>query len=419
MPQTIAQRIMSAKSERDRQQVTQAIRDIAAEFEPYIVKQRRHFHKHPEPSMREERTASDICGQLDAMNIPYERPCETGIIATLRGTAPDAYAEDGTPRRRLMIRADIDALPVLEQTGEEFASVNEGYMHACGHDCHIAMQLGALQILRHMTDDLHGEVRAVFQPSEENGRGARLMVSHGAVDGVDGVFGMHIWSEVDAGKISVEPGPRMANTDWFRIDVKGTSCHGAMPQRGADAVMVAAEIVNALQTIVSRDLSPYEPAVVTVGEIHGGTARNVIAGSAYLTGTVRTYSDNSHELMPGLIERIAVHVAAALGAEAELSDYTVANLKVENDPASSERAAASLVRVLGEDAQGSYRGTMSGEDFSEYLHCAPGVFAFVGCRNPQLGATFAQHSCFYKVDESVLARGSMFAAQYAVDFLAE
>lgn len=419
MTKTKAQQIMDCTDPRMPAEVTRAIQDIAAEFEPYIIRQRRHFHKHPELSLEEFRTTSDIAGQLDAMNIPYERPLETGLVATLRGTAPDAYLPDGTPRRRLLMRADIDALPVTERTGEEFASVNEGCMHACGHDCHIAMMLGALQILRHMTDDIHGEIRVVFQPSEENGTGARMMCETGVCEGVDGAFAMHVWSEVDAGTISCEPGPRMANTDWFRIDVHGTSCHGAMPQRGADAVMVAAEIVNVLQTIVSRDVSPYEPAVVTVGELHAGTARNVIAGEAYLAGTVRTYSKNTHDLMPGLIKRIAVHTAQALGAEAELSDYTVAHDAVVNDEAASARCHDAVVKTLGEEGIGSYQGTLSGEDFSEYLQQVPGVLAFVGCRNPQVGAAVAMHSCYFKVDESVLAKGSMVAAQYAIDFLAE
>lgn len=419
MPKTRAQQIMAHKEHRDADQITAAIQDIAAEFEPYIIKQRRHFHKHPELSLQEVRTTSDIAGQLDSMNIPYEQPLETGLVATLRGTAPDAYREDGTPRRRLLMRADIDALPVTERTDDEFASVNEGCMHACGHDCHIAMMLGALQVLRHMTDDIHGEIRVVFQPSEENGSGGRMMCEAGVCEGVDGAFAMHIWSEVDAGTISCEPGPRMANTDWFRVDVHGTSCHGAMPQRGSDAVMVAAEIVNALQTIVSRELSPYEPAVVTVGKLHAGSARNVIAGEAHMEGTVRTYSTATHELMPALIERIAVHIAQAHGAEAELSDYTIANYKVENEPVASERCRQAVLKTLGSEGVGSYRGTMSGEDFSEYLRRVPGVLAFVGCRNPQIGATFAQHSCFFKVDESVLVKGSMVAAQYAIDFLSE
>ena len=399
--------------------IAATIQQLAAAYEPYIIERRRHFHKHPELSLQEFQTTEDIARELDAMGIPYERPLETGLIATLRGTAPDAYDANGTPRRRILLRADIDALPVTERTGEEFASVNEGVMHACGHDCHIAMMLGTLRILHDLTDALHGEARIVFQPSEENGSGAKMMVAAGACEGVDGAFAMHIWSEVDAGTVSCEPGPRMANTDWFRIDIEGTSCHGAMPQRGADAIIAAAEIVNNLQTIVSRDLSPYEPAVVTVGELHGGTARNVIAGSAYLTGTVRTYSDSAHDLMPGLIERICTHTAMALGAEARLTDYTIANYKVENDAAASARCRRAIEEVLGTEGIGSYRGTLSGEDFSEYLHEVPGVLAFVGCRNPAIGATWAQHSCYYKVDESVLARGSMVAAQYAIDFLAE
>ncbi len=399
--------------------IAATIQQLAAAYEPYIIERRRHFHKHPELSLQEFQTTEDIARELDAMGIPYERPLETGLIATLRGTAPDAHDANGTPRRRILLRADIDALPVTERTGEEFASVNGGVMHACGHDCHIAMMLGTLRILHDLTDALHGEVRIVFQPSEENGSGAKMMVAAGACEGVDGAFAMHIWSEVDAGTISCEPGPRMANTDWFRIDIEGTSCHGAMPQRGADAIIAAAEIVNGLQTIVSRDLSPYEPAVVTIGELHGGTARNVIAGSAYLTGTVRTYSDSVHDIMPTLIERICTHTAMALGAEAKLTDYTIANYKVENDAAASARCRRAIEEVLGTEGIGSYRGTLSGEDFSEYLHEVPGVLAFVGCRNPAIGATWAQHSCYYKVDESVLARGSMVAAQYAIDFLAE
>lgn len=399
--------------------ITAAIRALGQEFEPYIIAERRQFHEHPELSLQEYRTTEAIAHELDAMGIPYERPLETGLVATLAGTASDAYRPDGTPRRRLLMRADIDALAVTERTNVPFASKQDGVMHACGHDCHIAMQLGALRILSQMRDALHGEVRAVFQPSEENGRGAQMMIDAGVLDGVDGAYAAHIWSEVDAGTISCEPGPRMANTDWFRIDVRGTSCHGAMPQRGADAIVAAAEIVNNLQTIVSRDLSPYEPAVVTVGELHGGTARNVIAGTAYLTGTVRTYSARAHDAMPALIARIAQHTAAALGAEAELSSYTVAHGAVVNDEAASARCTQAVKQVLGPDAVGHYQGTLSGEDFSCYLQHVPGVLAFVGTRNPALGATFAQHSCFYRVDESVLVKGAMLAAQYAVDFLAE
>lgn len=409
----------TAERQAEIENATQELKELAAAYEPYIIERRRHFHAHPEPSLAEFNTTADITAELDAMGIPYERPLETGLVATLRGTAPDAYNVDGTPRRRILLRADIDALSVTERTNEPFASENEGYMHACGHDCHIAMMIGTLKMLTQLTDHLHGEVRVVFQPSEENGRGANLMVAAGVCDGVDGAFAQHIWSEVDAGTVSCEAGDRMANTDWFRIDVRGTSCHGAIPQRGNDAVVAGAAIVGALQTIVSREVDPYEPAVVTVGEFHGGEARNVVAGSAYLTGTVRTYGTATHEAMPALIERIAKREAEALGAEAELTDYTVGNLKVENDPVCSERCRKAVIECLGEDAVGAYQGTLSGEDFSEYQHRVPGVLAFLGTRNPQIGATFPQHSCFYKVDESVLVKGALLSAQYAIDFLAE
>lgn len=402
-----------------RRAIAARIHALGAEVEPYIIDRRRFFHRHPEPSLEEFETTAAIARELDTLGIPYDRPLETGLVATLAGTARDAYRADGTPRHRLLIRADIDALPVTERTEAPYASEHEGLMHACGHDCHIAMQLGALRILAQMRNELHGEVRAVFQPSEENGRGAKLMIGTGVCEGVDGAYAAHIWSEVDAGTVSCEAGPRMANTDWFRIDVRGTSCHGAMPQRGADAVVAAAEIVNNLQTIVSRHLDPYEPAVVTVGELHGGTARNVIAGTAYLTGTVRTYTDAAHDAMPQLIKQIAQHTAAALGAEAELTEYTVAHGAVINDERASARCRTAIAEVLGEEAIGRYRGTLSGEDFSEYLRQVPGVLAFIGTRNPAVRATFAQHSCYYTVDESVLVKGSMLAAQYAIDFLAE
>lgn len=397
---------------------TSMIRRMAQTLEPYIIEQRRHFHAHPELSLREYHTTDDIAQELDAMGIPYERPLATGLVATLRGTSAGAYLPDGSPRRRLLMRADIDALAVTEQTGAPYASKNEGVMHACGHDCHIAMMLGAMRILSTMTDQLAGEVRVVFQPSEENDRGAKMMIDAGVCDSVDSAFAMHIWSEVDAGTISCEAGPRMASTDWFRIDVCGSSAHGAMPQHGADALVAAAEMVNALQTIVSRNLSPYEPAVITIGELHAGSARNVIAGSAYLTGTVRTYSEQARKRTHRLMERVVHHTAEALGVTAQL-DLTRAHGAVVNDAAASKRCRRAAERVLGPDAVGSYRGTLSGEDFSRFLNRVPGVLAFVGTRNPAIGATYPQHSCFYTVDESVLVNGSMLAAQYAVDFLAE
>ena len=395
------------------------VRNLGRALESYVIERRRFFHAHPEPSLHEHATTEAIARELAEAGIPFERPLETGVVATLRGTAPDAYLSNGMPRRRVLLRADIDALPVEERTGAAYASQNPGFMHACGHDCHIAMLLGALKLLAQITDELHGEVRAVFQPSEENGQGARMMIDAGVCDGVDEAFALHVWSEVDAGLVSCEEGPRMANVDWFRIDVTGASSHGAIPQRGADAAVAAAAILTNLQTIVSRELSPFEPAVVTVGELHAGTARNVIAGSAYLAGTVRTYGEQAHQKAPELIARIAADTASALGTTAELTEYTVAHPAVINDPACAKRCRTAVLSVLGPQAVGSYEGTLSGEDFSLYQRMVPGVLAFLGTRNPDIGATYAQHSCYYTVDESVLTKGTMLAAQYALDALAE
>lgn len=397
--------------------ITERIHEAADRIEPYIIEMRRMFHMHPELSAHEVHTSDTIAAELDALGIPYRRPGETGLIATIRGEAPGAYGEDG-PRRRIALRADIDALPIVEQTQAPYASQNEGVMHACGHDCHIAMMLGAARILNSLRDELAGEVRIIFQPAEEISIGSRMMIDAGALEGVDTIYGAHIWSEVDAGTVSVEAGPRMANTDWFRVDVSGTSAHGAMPHKGVDAIVVGASIIDALQVVVSRDVSPFDPVVLTIGEFHGGVARNVMAGTAYLTGTVRSFSPEVRDYLKERMAFVVERVAKSYGASA-VFEWTTGNSALVNDAVCAERAQRSVERVLGPQALASYEGTLSGEDFSEYLRFVPGVFAFVGARNPEVGAKYPQHSCFYEVDESVLVGGSMVAAQYACDFLNE
>jgi amidohydrolase len=397
---------------------TQRIKALGAQLEPAIVAWRRKFHAHPELSKHEFWTQEAICAELDKMCVPYRLAASTGVIATIEGAAPGAYAEDGTAAARVALRSDIDALPVTEATGAEFASENEGVMHACGHDCHIAMMLGAVGILNEMRADLRGEVRVIFQPAEEISCGAKMMIEAGALDGVDGIYGAHIWTEVEAGKISCEAGQRMANTDWFRVDIEGVSAHGSMPHKGIDAIVVAANLVSALQVLVSRDVSPFEPVVVTIGEIHGGKARNIMAGSAYIAGTVRTWTPAMAKAVPERIEQIVTRTCSAYGARAKLS-YTRGNPGLSNDAACAARAQQSVRRVLGDCALATYEGTLSGEDFSEYLAFVPGVFAFIGARNEAAGAVHPQHSCYYTIDESVLVGGAMVAAQYAVDFLAD
>ena len=406
-----------AASEREHPTVAR-VKDIGSSIENDIVADRRYFHEHPELSGKEERTSEILRAKLDKLGIPYRRVGNAGLIATIKGAAPDAYNEDGTPRRRIALRSDMDALPVTELTELPYASKNPGVMHACGHDCHMAMLLGAARILSEMREELHGEVRLLFQPAEEISSGSRELIAAGALDGVDTIYGTHIWSEVDAGTISCAAGQRMASTDWFRIDIEGVSAHGSMPHKGVDAVVVASEIVVALQVLVSRDISPFEPLVVTVGEIHGGTARNIMAGSAYLTGTVRTWSNKTRDAMPERLERLCERSARAFGAKATLT-YENGNGGLSNDPDCAARAEQAVVKLFGKEAVADYEGTLAGEDFSEYLRFVPGVFVFLGCRNPEIGAVHPQHSCYYTVDEGVLANGAMLAAQYALDYLAE
>ncbi len=398
-------------------ETTRTIQRTAREIEPRVIETRRYFHMHPELSGQEFRTALHIETILDKLGVEHKRVAGTGIIATIRGEAPDAYDAQGNPRRRVALRADIDALPVTERTGVEYESYNEGVMHACGHDCHISMMLGAIDMITRLKTHLRGEVRIIFQPAEEISDGAMMMIEAGAIEGVDAIYGAHIWSEVEAGTISCEPGQRMAHTDWFRIDIKGVSSHGSMPHKGIDAVVVGAELVTGLQVLVSRDTSPFEPVVVTVGEFHSGEARNIVSGSAYLTGTIRTWSDAMRSEVPERLERIVTEVCSAFGATAAFS-YENGNPGLSNNPEQTAICRGSIERVLGEDALATYRGTLSGEDFSEYLNRVPGVFVFVGARNEKLGCVHPQHSCFYNVDESVLIKGSMAAAQWAADQLA-
>lgn len=400
------------------QTVTQQIHKYGLKYEPYVIDQRRYFHAHPELSMKEFKTSDAIAAELDKMGIFYTRPYETGLIATIQGGAPDAFDADGKPHHCLVLRSDIDALPVEERTGAAYASQNEGIMHACGHDCHIAMMLGTIKILNDMKDQLRGEVRIIFQPAEEISIGSKKMIAAGALEGAESIYGAHIWSEVKAGTISADPGPRMANTDWFRIDVTGSSAHGAMPHKGVDAVVVGAALVEALQVVVSRDVSPFEPVVLIIGEFHAGVARNVMAGSAYLTGTVRSFNPNLRVSLKGRLDRIVQMVASSYGAEATF-EWSEGNAALINDEQCAQRARESITKVLGSQALANYEGTLSGEDFSEYLQLIPGVFVFIGARNPDVGAEYPQHSCFFEVDESVLIKGSMVAAQYAFDFLNE
>ena len=287
------------------------IQEVASKYEKYQVEMRRYFHQYPEVSEKEYETSKAIKAELDKMGIPWV-PCglETGVLGTIKGSKPG---------KTILLRADIDALSVEETTGAEYASKNPGVMHACGHDCHISMLLTAAHILNDMKDELCGTVKLAFQPAEEVAMGAKSMIEHGALEGVDAAFGIHIWSDVPAGHISCSDGPRMASTDQFKIDIKGKGCHGAAPHQGIDAVVVATAVINNLQAMVSRQTAPLEPIVVTVGKVEAGTRWNVVAENAHLEGTTRCFSQEVWDAIPEMMEKIVKNTSAAFGAEVSVS----------------------------------------------------------------------------------------------------
>lgn len=386
------------------------IQELAGKYESYIIEQRRYFHQHPELSFEEVETTRAIGEQLKAMGIPFTSfPDYNGLIGVIKG---------GKPGKTLMLRADIDALPVEEHTGLSFCSTN-GNMHACGHDCHVAMQLGAAKILLELKDDLPGEIRLLFQSAEESCHGAEYYVAKGCLDDVDAVFGMHIWNNVDAPKFNLEAGGRMASCDNFEITVKGTSAHGSAPHLGRDAIVAASSIIMNLQTFVSRNNDPMNPLVVTVGTIKGGQRFNILANEVRMEGTIRTYSRELRKTIESDLRRIITGVAQALGCEAELDYHAYLGPVINEHDDLNRIARDAAVKLYGEECLAHMDKTMGSEDFAMLMEKVPGFFCFIGCRNKEKGKIYPNHNDKFDVDESVLHRGSALYAQFAVDYLNE
>ena len=386
------------------------ILQLAKAAEGRIIDIRRDLHRHPELSWQEVRTTGVVEAELAALGIPTRRfDGHTGVMGTLRGTG-------GAGGKTLLLRADIDALPILEQTGLPFASENEGVMHACGHDTHTAMLLGAARVLAEHRDAFAGEIRLLFQAAEEVNSGANYCVGQQVLAGVDAVFGMHIWGDFDAPYLSIQDGSRMASCDNFTVTVHGVSAHGSAPQQGVDAIVAAAAIVMQLQAVVSRMSDPRVPLVVTIGQFNGGKRFNIIADTVQLVGTVRTHDKTLRGQVEGLLRRVCEHTAAVYGATAELA-YQYLAAPVVNDPALAGMARDAAVRLFGQDALKTIPPLMSSEDFAAYLAHVPGVFCFLGGRNEALGFAAANHNEHFAIDESVLVRGAALYAQFALDFL--
>jgi amidohydrolase len=351
-----------------------------------LIATRRDLHRHPEIGFQEHRTAGLIAGRLAAAGYEVRTGvAETGVVGTLRGSRPGPV---------LLLRADMDALPIQEECGHDFVSTRPGVMHACGHDAHVAIGLAVAERLARRSEEIAGEVRYVFQPAEEGLGGALRMVRGGTLEGVDAALGLHVWLGLPSGEVGVVEGPQMAGSQELRIRVLGRGGHGAIPQETVDAVLVASHLVVALQSVVSRGIPPLEGAVVTVGSLQAGSAPNVIAESAMLLGTMRAFLPDVADTIRERIRALADGVCAAFGATAEVEFSELLYLPTVNDPEMARLVARAASEVVGAERvrTGPEIRTMAAEDFSEFSSRVPGCYFFLGARNESIGAVHPHHS---------------------------
>jgi len=385
------------------------IKELTKKHLDYAVATRRHFHENPEPSMKEFNTQKRIMEELKVMGIEHY-PCGgTGVVGIIKGKGPG---------KTIALRADIDALEVQEENPVPYKSKIDGMMHACGHDTHISGLLTAAKILNEIKDEFDGTVKLIFQPGEEVAQGALAMIKDGVMEGVDGIFGIHIWNDVETGKVSVEAGPRMASAGMFKVYITGKGGHGAMPHQTVDASVVASAIVMNLQSIVNREINPSDPAVVTVGMIRSGSRWNVISGEAYMEGTTRCYSMEVNKAFEGQIRRIVEMTAQAYRAEARM-EYTQMTIPTINDPMMSAIAAESVKKVAGEEGLVTFEKTSGGEDFAFFSEYAPSAFAFVGSKNTAKLDYYPHHHPKFDIDEDALGVSAGLYTQFALDFLSK
>jgi amidohydrolase len=383
------------------------IKELGKKYKDYGIELRREFHKYPEKSMQETRTSTRIKEELDSMGITCKIIDGAGVIGELKGKMPG---------KTIALRADIDALDVNEKNDVDYKSTVEGLMHACGHDAHTASLLQAAKILTEMKDDINGTVRFIFQPGEEVALGAKKMIDNGAMKGVDGVFGIHIWNDLECGKVSVQEGPRMAAGSQFKITIEGKSGHGSMPHQTVDAIVVASAVIMNLQSYVSREVSPMDSAVISVGKINGGTRFNVISGSVEMEGTARCFTKELTENFEGDIRRIVNSTAEAYRATAKI-DYDTLVYPVINDPVMAAIGESATSKLFGQDAVSKFPQTTGGEDFSYFMEHSKGAFAFVGAKNLEKNDYYPHHNERFSIDEDCIENSAMLYSQYAIDFL--
>lgn len=388
------------------------IKELALAEKEYILAQRRYLHAHPELGREEFNTTKHIVEELTQMGIPVQTFTDlTGAVGTINGSRPG---------KTVMLRADIDALPIQEEAGSKsYCSQNPGVMHACGHDCHTAMLLAAARILAAHKQELAGTVKLLFQMGEEIGTESRHYVEKGCLDDVDAIFGQHVWALVDAGKASFEDGERMACSDRFTITVHGRSAHGSAPQEGRDAMVAAAAVVMGLQTLVSRVNNPQNSFVLSTCMMNGGTQNNILAGSVELVGTTRTFNKEFRKQLPELIKHKAQAIAEGYDCTAETTYFFGPAPLINEHRDLNELARGAVTKIMGAQALTHLDKMLGAEDFSVYMEKVPGVYGFVGVRNLAKGINCVHHHPRFEVDEDMLPYGAGIYAQFAVDFLAQ
>jgi amidohydrolase len=404
----------------------EALAAAADALEPRLVAWRRDFHQNPELGNREIRTAGIVAAHLRKLGIAVtEKVAHTGVVGVLEG---------GRPGPVVALRADMDALPVVEQVDVPFASKVRtewngqscGVMHACGHDAHTAILMGVAEVLAGMRDRIPGTVKFIFQPAEETPPigeegGAKMMVEQGCLEnpGVDAIFGLHITSIYPTGRVGYRSGPMMASADDFRVFVRGTQTHAAMPWRGVDPIVVGAQIVLGLQTIVSRQMNiTKEPSVVTVGVFHGGVRHNIIPDEVKLEGTIRTFDEQQRDEIHGHVKRITELIAQAGGATAKVHIHRWYDVTV-NDAALTEWSVPTLARIAGAGNVRVIDKVCGAEDFAYFQKEVPGFFYFMGCTPADRDAATAapNHSPRFFVDEACLKTGVKTLSALALDWL--
>jgi amidohydrolase len=404
-----------------------ALNEATARVEPRVVAWRRDFHQNPELGNRERRTADIVAAHLKSLGMEVrENVAHTGVVGVLKG---------GRPGPVVGLRADMDALPVTEEVDVPFKSnvrtewngMHCGVMHACGHDAHTAMLMGAAEVLAGMRERIPGTVKFIFQPAEETppigeDGGAKMMIEQGCLEApkVDAIFGLHITSIIPTGRIGYRSGPLMASADDFRVFVRGTQTHAAMPWRGIDPIVVSSQIVLGLQTIVARRMNiTHEPSVVTVGVFQGGVRHNIIPDEVKLEGTIRAFDEEQRDEIHEHVKRVSEMIAAAGGAKATVHIHRWYDVTV-NDPALTEWSVPTLGRMAGEANVGIIDKVCGAEDFSFYQKKVPGFFYFMGCTPADRDASTAapNHSPRFYVDEKCLPLGVRTLGALALDWLA-